>query len=211
MAKCLLFDSDGTLVDSELLNNEALSAELADCGINDSAESLVHRYRGWNFHKVVPDLQRRHDVQLDDAFTARFRQRASDHFAQHLRPVAGIEGALSRLEHPKCVVSNAPLAKIRHVMEITGLGVHFSDRLFSAYEIDSWKPSPELFLHAASAMGFAADQCIVVEDSEVGVEAAYRAGIPVILYDPVGSAQNPNATATIASMDLLPEAVADLS
>ncbi len=210
MSACLLFDSDGTLVDSELLNCEALAAELADSGINETASNLVSRYRGWNFHKVLPDLQQRHHVQLDSSFTGRFRERASDHFSLHLQPVAGIEAALTQLDQPKCVASNAPIPKLRHVLEITGLGVHFSDRLFSAYEIESWKPSPDLFLHAAAEMGYAAEQCIVIEDSEVGVEAASRAGMQVVLYAPDGRLQHPAATVTISTMSLLPEVVADL-
>ncbi len=211
MSACLLFDSDGTLVDSELLNNEALSAELADSGIHESAVSLVSRYRGWNFNKVVPDLQERHGALLDESFTQRFRQRASGHFADHLAPVAGIEQALASLDNPKCVASNAPMKKLQHVLKVTGLQRHFADRLYSAYDINSWKPSPDLFLHAASRMGFEVSQCIVIEDSEVGVKAAFAADMPVVLYDPAGVSTHINATETITCMSQLPEAVDRLS
>ena len=211
MPTCLLFDSDGTLVDSELLNNDALSAELADSGINETADRLVSRYRGWNFFKVLPDLQQRHNVVLDDSFTERFRERASQHFSEHLLPVNGIESALSELDHPKCVASNAPMKKLRHVLEVTGLYRHFTDRLYSAYEINSWKPALGLFLHAAARMGFEPGQCIVVEDSEVGVEAACAAGMSVVLYDPAGISPHIHANETIASMLQLPDAVARLS
>ena len=210
MSGCLLFDSDGTLVDSELLNCEALAAELGDSGISETASDLMTRYRGWNFHEVLTDIQQRYHVQLDPFFTGRFRERARDHFSLHLQPVAGIEAALNRLDQPKCVASNAPLPKLRHVLEITGLGVHFSDRLYSAYTIGSWKPSPDLFLYAAAEMGYAAEQCIVIEDSEVGVEAANRAGMQVVLYDPDGRLQNLAVTVTLTTMSLLPEVVADL-
>lgn len=211
MSTCLLFDSDGTLVDSEFLNNEVLSAELADSGINETAGNLVSRYRGWNFFKVLPDLQHRHDVVLDDSFTERFRERASEYFTEHLQPVADIEPVLSGLDYSKCVASNAPMKKLRHVLEVTGLHKHFADRLFSAYEINSWKPSPDLFLHAADQMGFKANQCIVIEDSDVGVEAARAAGMAVVLYDPAGISQHLKVSETITSMTQLPAAVARLS
>lgn len=210
MKPCLLFDSDGTLVDSELLNCEAMSAELALSGAVESAESLVGRYRGGNFLKIMPDLEQRHGVQLPADFNERFRQRAMRHFTQYLQPIAGISDALSQLDYPKCVASNAPMEKLQHVLAITDLGKYFH-HLYSAYEVRSWKPDPGLFLHAASDMGFAPDQCIVVEDSDVGVSAALNAGMRVILYDPAqAGASTSAATITIDHMKRLPEAVQQL-
>lgn len=212
MAKCLLFDCDGTLVDSELLNCEAMAEELEHAGIAEHADSLFQRYKGRNFYKVIDDLEQRHGIKLDDQFADRFRHRAAIRFSQHLRPVPGIHKALRALPHPKCVVSNAPLKKIRHELELAELEAFFSNRLYSAYEVESWKPDPDLFLYAADSEGCLPAECVVIEDSKVGVEAAVKAGIPVVLYDSTGVSDDSwQATITISSMHDLAQAISRLS
>jgi HAD superfamily hydrolase (TIGR01509 family) len=204
---CLLFDSDGTLVDSELLNCEAMSAELACSGIVEAADDLLHRYRGFMFSAVLDELQRRHNISLDAEFNQRFRQRAAEIFERRLEPIANIDKALQQLQNPMCVVSNGPESKLELALRVTRLNHHF-EQVFSAYTVGSWKPDPGLFQHAARVMAFDAEHCIVIEDSRVGVEAASAAGMKSILYLPepmdLGSIR---PTRVIDSMKHLPEAV----
>jgi HAD superfamily hydrolase (TIGR01509 family) len=63
---------------------------------------------------------------------------------------------------------------------LTELLGHFEGRLFSAYEVGSWKPDPGLFLHAAQALGVHPSRCVVVEDSLSGIHAAKAAGMRVL-------------------------------
>ena len=62
----------------------------------------------------------------------------------------------------------------------------FENRIFSAYEVGSWKPDPGLFLHAAKVMGADPAACAVIEDSVPGVEAGIAAGMQVYAYTPAG-------------------------
>ena len=205
---CLLFDSDGTLVDSELLNCQAMSAELAFSDIHESPEELLHRYRGFRFSAVLDELQLKHEIVLDDEFNQRFRQRAARHFEGRLQPVADVAESLGQLANPMCVVSNGPEDKIALAMQITGLSKFFNENVFSAYTVGSWKPDPQLFLYAARTMGFDSSQCIVIEDSHVGIEAACRAGMRSILYNPEQHDElNSAATMIISSMAELPHAL----
>ncbi len=103
---------------------------------------------------------------------------------QELKPVAGAKALLQSLSLPRCTASNAPVEKTKRQLALTGLAEFFGDNLFSAYAVNAWKPDPALFLYAANAMGFEPRDCLVVEDSPVGVEAALAAGIPVVHYDP---------------------------
>jgi beta-phosphoglucomutase-like phosphatase (HAD superfamily) len=68
---------------------------------------------------------------------------------------------------------------MRLTLGVSGLLPRFEGRLFSSYEVGSWKPDPGLFLHAAAAMGVAPGRCAVVEDSLPGVRAAVAAGMAV--------------------------------
>ena len=64
-----------------------------------------------------------------------------------------------------CVVSNGPVSKMQHSLGRTGLLRHFTDRLYSGYDIQRWKPDPALMFHAAEAMQVKAENCILVDDS----------------------------------------------
>ena len=64
----------------------------------------------------------------------------------------------------------------------SGLLTHFEDVLFSASMVERGKPFPDLFLHAADMMGHAPQDCVVIEDSVPGVEAAAAAGMTTFGY-----------------------------
>lgn len=213
MTYCLLFDSDGTLVDSEAINTEALADELHLQGIDEDKDVLLSRYRGWQFQSVLTDLGKLHQRKLDQAFEGRFRARASDYFDERLEPIAHIDSALRQLHQIKCVASNAPMIKLRQVLGKTGLTGFFNDKLFSAYDISRFKPDPALFIHAASEMGFEPSRCIVIEDSDVGVRAAISAGMKCVHYVPYEATSiisQESGVRTITDMRELPKAVGEL-
>jgi len=68
------------------------------------------------------------------------------------------------------------------VLSITGLAQYFDENLFSSYEIGSWKPEPDIFLHAAKSMNVSPSNCLVVEDSAAGIDAALSAGMEVAQF-----------------------------
>lgn len=209
---CLIFDSDGTLVDSERLNCQALSTELALSGIHENPASLLESYRGWQLSAQLDDLQHRHDIALDNAFVGRFRDRAMEIFKAELLPIAEVVGALEQIPEQMCVASNGPPDKLQLALAVTGLQRFFGQSVFSAYVVGSFKPEPGLFLHAAEQMGHAVSDCIVVEDSAVGVEAAAAAGMSAILYNPDDlPIALPERAVEIASMAALPEVVATIA
>ena len=208
-ARCVLFDCDGTLVDTELQGNVALAQELAQAGIAETGESLTGRFRGHALADILDELQAEHRVVLPPGFIGRYRARAEAVFEAGVVPMPGVAAALARLGLPMCIVSNGPIAKIRQTLRVSGLAAHFGERLFSAYEVGSWKPDPGLFLHAARAMGVEPAGCVVVDDSAAGVEAARRAGMRALWFLPHGAPARvpPHATA-FAHMDRLADLMA---
>ena len=83
-------------------------------------------------------------------------------FEAELQPVEGIHAALAEITLPFCVASNGPMSKIRHALGLTKLLNYFEGRIFSAYDVGSWKPDPDLFLHAAQTFGIAPGRCVVI-------------------------------------------------
>jgi len=186
LIECVIFDCDGTLVDSEVLFNQALSVKLAERGVGLSAEQLVVRFRGVQLTKVLQTLSQEYDVELDTHFVDGYRVLVTEYFKRDLIACQGVPQILAKLDQALCVASNGPLAKMKMALELTNIDHYFNGHLFSAYQINSWKPAPNLFLHAAKTMGYSSKQCMVVEDSVVGIQAAIAAGMSAVLYDPNG-------------------------
>ena len=75
-------------------------------------------------------------------------------------------------------------------LSITKLDKYFpSKNIFSAYDIEKWKPEPDLFIHAAESMGYECNSCLVVEDTIHGVHAALEAGMQVVSDNPISQKQ----------------------
>jgi HAD superfamily hydrolase (TIGR01509 family) len=177
---CVIFDLDGTLVDSEGLCNQAFLDLLPQ--LNETVASLTQRYRGKKLAQILADLERRLCRKLPDAFEQQYRQRVAELFSYELKPMPGVFEMLDIMNFPKCIASSGPPLKIRQALQVSGLAPYFGNNLFSSYEVGSWKPEPGLFQYAAKAMGFVPSQCVVIEDSEVGIEAAAAAGMRAFQY-----------------------------
>lgn len=178
---CVIFDLDGTLVDSEGLCNQAFLDLLPQ--LSDTVESLILRYRGKKLAPILADLESRLYQKLPDAFEQHYRQHVVELFSRELKPMPGVLEMLEKTTNfSKCIASSGPTLKIRQALQVSGLAPYFGDSIFSSYEVGSWKPEPGVFQYAANAMGFMSSQCVVVEDSEAGIEAAAAAGMKAFHY-----------------------------
>jgi HAD superfamily hydrolase (TIGR01509 family) len=186
MIECVIFDCDGTLVDSEVLCNLGLEIQLQELGIKADIQSMVNRFRGWKLANIVDALSIEYSLELNETFITSYREVIADLFDSQLQPIPNIAQTLANIPQTKCVASNAPLEKIKQAVRVTNLEHFFNDNLFSSYAIQSWKPEPDLFLHAAKMMKIDPKNCVVVEDSVLGIEAAQRAGMQSFFYQPQG-------------------------
>ncbi|MGB5255681.1 MAG: HAD-IA family hydrolase [Woeseiaceae bacterium] len=179
-SRLVIFDCDGVLVDSEGLGNTVFADMLADYGHKISSVESEGRFRGMNVTKCLEILERETGIELPDSFEAEFRQRMSSVFQAELRPVKGALRLVESLRVPFCVASSGPRKKIEENLQTTSLYPHFVNKIFSGYEVGSWKPDPALFLCAAEHFGVAPRDCVVIEDSFVGVSAGVAAGMTVL-------------------------------
>jgi HAD superfamily hydrolase (TIGR01509 family) len=185
--KAIIFDCDGTLVDSEALSNEVLVESVAKHGLILSADEAIETFRGGKMAECVAALETRLGRALPPQFVPDLRQRTADAFRTRLRPVSGaleLVEWLSALSQPICVASSGPMEKIELSLSLTGLLRFFKGRIFSSYDVGTWKPHPGLFLHAATAMGVAPRDCAVVEDSLPGIRAGVAAEMTVFAFQP---------------------------
>ena len=184
MIKCIIFDCDGTLVDSEYLGHLAMEIQLQKSGIKESALEMMAKHRGGKLDEIVCSLEEKHNVVLGDNFIASYRICVEKLFKRELKEIEGVTALLNNIELPICIATGGPMAKISQSLSITNLKRFFGDNIFSSYEVNSWKPAPDLFLHAANAMGVKPAECLVVDDSPIGIEAALRAKMKAVFYNP---------------------------
>ena len=183
MSKCLLFDCDGTLVDSERLCSLGIAIKFADFGINLDADELVLRFRGWKLAKILETLEQEHGIVLPEDFVPSYRTLITRLFETDLKPIEGIGEALCKLPQPKAVVSSGPVHKIEQALRVCGLTEYFSSNIYSSYEVKIWKPDPGIYLFAAKDMGYLPNECLVIDDGPVGVEAGHKAGMKTLFYN----------------------------
>jgi beta-phosphoglucomutase-like phosphatase (HAD superfamily) len=106
------------------------------------------------------------------------------------------------------VASSSGHENLRYKLELTGLYERFAGHIFSASEVANGKPAPDLFLHAAERMGTDPVDCVVVEDSRYGVQAARAAGMDVLGF--AGGVTSPDdlqgpRTIVFDDMSVLPQ------
>lgn len=204
--KLVIFDCDGVLVDSETLANNVFAQMLADYGHQISANESEDRFRGMKLAEILEILERETGIALPESFEPELRQRMSSVFHAQLRPVKGVQRLVESLQVPFCVASSGPRKKIEENLRTTELYPHFAGKIFSGYEVNSWKPDPGLFLAAAGHFDVAPSDCIVIEDSFVGVTAAIAAKMNVLALN-VRAGDNSLAQANriFASLDEIRE------
>jgi len=179
----VIFDSDGVLVDSEVISNRVLARLLTAAGLPMTLAETRRDYQGLLLDEVVTVTKDRFGHQLPADFLERFQAERAEEFRRELKPVRGAAELVQRIQAagiPVCVASQGKLAKTRMTLGLTGLDRLIpSDAVFSAYSVPRGKPHPDLFLHAAQQMGADPAGCVVVEDTPLGVTAAVAAGMRV--------------------------------
>ena len=178
--QAVLFDCDGVIVDSEPIAFAILSADLARHGLpTDHAQMNVLFLGG-----TVPDLfhkARALGATLPDDWVSDFYSRLYARLADGVPLVPGILAVLDRLDAagiPYAIGSNGSDEKMRIMLgQHPGLIARFRGHLYSGQTLGLPKPAPDLYLHAAKALGIAAAGCVVIEDSPTGARAARAAGM----------------------------------
>lgn len=184
----LLFDLDGTLVDSETIGLEVLQEMANGLGLDWSHQECLQRFRGVPMPQCVSTMAQHLPADrpaLDEvAFLRELRAVMADRFRQGLKEISGASALLASLNIPFAVATNGPREKASLTLSLTGLDRWLEGRVFCAPEVGSYKPQPGLFLHAARALGCEPARCAVVEDSLPGLRAGLAAGMRVFSLHP---------------------------
>lgn len=180
--KAVIFDCDGVLVDSEPISNQILVDMANHLGANIDLDFAMKHFKGSHFKDCIKIIETLINQPVPETFETKYRNQSLEAFEKHLKPIKGIKEVLEQLTLPFCVASSGMESKMRFNLNKVGLLPYFEDKMFSCYTIQKFKPEPDVFLWAAKTMGFKPHECIVIEDSVLGVQGALNGGFDVFGY-----------------------------
>ncbi|TRD15677.1 HAD family hydrolase [Palleronia caenipelagi] len=178
----VIFDFDGVVADSEMISLGTLQASLCDLGIDMSLEALQARFLGTSVRTIATFLEDNGRGDSFEAFRRDWEARLFTQFRSALRPMSGIESLLDDLDDAGiayCIASSSSFERLGVALSAIGLEQRFN-HVFSAELVSRGKPAPDLFLHAAEKLATRPEECVVIEDSPVGIAAAEAAGMRAI-------------------------------
>jgi HAD superfamily hydrolase (TIGR01509 family) len=178
----ILFDCDGTLVDSEYLNNLAVLETLEHFGVRkyDMNYALTH-FVGLRFSRILSNVTQDTGATFPPNAAKHYLQKVRDLAPHDMKPIAGAQDVVACAQKLARigVVSNGERNNVLMSLDFTDLRKYFpDDDIFTGLMAEP-KPAPDLYLLAAKTMGFAPSETLVIEDSITGVTAGVAAGMTV--------------------------------
>lgn len=182
--KLIIFDCDGVLVDSEFVSCKVFSETLSKYGYHISVEECIRRYTGINEEDCRQMIMAETGIHMPVNYWESEETVLRKAFETELTPLLQpVLDALVELAMPRCVASNSSRKHVIHCLETTKQLGYFDDlAIFSSQQVKKAKPAPDLFLYAAKEMGFKPEDCLVIEDSLIGANAAIAAGMKVFMF-----------------------------
>jgi beta-phosphoglucomutase len=192
MLRAVIFDFDGVITDSEVLHLRAFNKVLARYNIEIKEEIYYKEYLGFTDLDCFKSVVEKSKLGLDSEQIRNLIKQKNQVFEELARSEATIfEGAQEFLQMlrdngiPMAICSGAVLEEIELILEQSGLG-HFFDIIVAGDQITKGKPDPEGFILALKRLNegrqkpINSNECVAIEDSHWGLEAAKAAGIHTV-------------------------------
>ncbi|AVA24028.1 HAD family hydrolase [Rhizobium sp. NXC24] len=211
--KLLIFDCDGVLIDSEIIATAVHIEVLAAHGYKIAAETYNRRFTGMTDRQTYSIIEAESGLRLPEGHHEYVTAEIGRRYASDLKAISGVNQVLDAINVARCVASSSNLKELHFALKLTDLYDYFSPNVFSASQVSRGKPAPDLFLFASERMNASPDNCLVIEDSVAGVQAAVAAKMRVIgfvggSHCPFGHAEKlleAGAIRTFSQMTALPE------
>ncbi len=195
--RALLFDMDGTLIESTARIDRLWQWWAAKHGIPmEKLNGLTHGRRAVETLRLVaPHLELGPEIEALEA------EEISD--MRGVRPYPGASELLARLDGASWAIVTSGSRRVAEA-RIAYAGLPQPPALITADEVQQGKPAPDGYLLAAAKLGISRDQCVVIEDSPVGVESGKAAGMRLVAIAATHSAES------LAGADAIVSRLADL-
>ncbi len=178
----VIFDCDGVLIDSEMISARMLQQTAKRHGADIPMQHIMANYVGRSYPKVLADIQVQFSIQLPAHFEDEYREELLAAFDRELKVIPHVKDVLEALNVPTAVATSSSPRRAEKSLAKVGLLEFFRGRIYTASLVENGKPAPDLFLLTAREMGVLPAQCLVIEDSSSGVQAALAAEMEVIRF-----------------------------
>jgi HAD superfamily hydrolase (TIGR01509 family) len=175
----VIFDCDGVLVDSEVLSARVLKTLMYEFGFEITEEVFRADFLGRSFASASARASHRFGKPMPDNIQLIYRNRLLAEMRISLTAIDGVHDTLTAMIVGYCLATSSSPERLATSLEVTGLQRFFAGRCCTSSEVKHGKPAPDLFYLAAERMGAKPENCLVIEDSLMGVEAAQAAGMQV--------------------------------
>jgi beta-phosphoglucomutase-like phosphatase (HAD superfamily) len=154
MQRPIIFDFDGTVVDSEPLANRGLAEVLTELGFPTTYEQALTTYIGLRMIDCVKKIEHVHGRTPPESFPELCRARITALVDKHLQPVPGVVPFIRARAHTQniAIASSSRVVSIERGLHRVGLTGTFDGRIFSAADLERGKPHPDVYLIAADAL-----------------------------------------------------------
>lgn len=177
--QALIFDCDGVLVDSEPVYAQAFSATLANFGLALPAAMLQTSLQGKSMSDCYRWLAKHWQFTVTEAFECALFAETDRLLPERLKPIDGILDVVKSAVVPIAVASNGVRRSVENNLTHCQLVQYFNGHIYTASQVARPKPAPDIYAFAAEKLGVEAEQCAVIEDSVLGVQAALAAKMQV--------------------------------
>jgi HAD superfamily hydrolase (TIGR01509 family) len=186
--EAILFDCDGVLVDSEPITNGVLRDMLEEAGWSLTAAQCLAYFVGKAVRDERAAIELHTGQPLTEDWMQQFYQRRNQALIEGLEIIPGalaaVQAAHTLMQGRIACASGADRFKVEMQLTQVDLMDFFVGRVFSGHEMARSKPAPDVYLAAARQLGLAGSDCLVIEDTPVGVTAGVAAGATVWAYCP---------------------------
>lgn len=180
--KAVIFDCDGTLVNSESPTASLITEILLAEGRETNFEEILNISRGEKLSVLAEKLQTKFSGLDPNKFTQSYNNQILSKLKTDLVPDPIIAGILENLSLPKCVASNGSRERTEIALKAAGLLHFFNGLIVSGYDISAWKPDPMIILHSSNLLNTDPSECLLIDDSIDGLKAGLAAGAQVASF-----------------------------
>jgi HAD superfamily hydrolase (TIGR01509 family) len=188
--RSMIFDCDGTLIDSEGIHVSALQIVLASVGVEIDIATLHARFTGVDNPSILRKVSAESGIDFPPGLAAKVSSAAYRLIARDAKPMPGAIEVVRDLAESGvrlAVASNSTYRNVEAMLARASLDTYFGRHIATRDRVKSPKPAPDVYFLAAELLAVAPFDCAAVEDSPAGVESARAAGMSVIGYCPPGS------------------------
>lgn len=205
MLKAVIFDMDGVMIDSEPMHFEVGKKLLGSLGIKVENDFFT-RYVGMANPEMFADIKKKFDIKysINELLEKEHVLLLQALDESGIEPISGVKELIFDLASHNvllAVASSSPRVFIEAVIRKLDLERYFK-AVISGEELERSKPAPDIFLEAVKSLGVEPNECVVIEDSAPGVEAACAAGIRCIGFVNPNSGRQDLSKATVIVNDM---------